>query len=307
MGGVVVVGSINLDYVLAVEQRPGPGETVAGATLTTHSGGKGANQAVAAARLGAPVTLLGMVGDDAAGRSLLASLARDGVDTGLVAVTGTAATGAAFITVTPDGENSIVVASGANHAVTAEQVARAADAVDAADVLLLQLEVPMEAVARAAAAAAASPARVVLNLAPPAELPRGLLEQVDVLVTNEHEAAVLLDAPAPVSRTTAAEAARALVRRGPRAAVITLGGEGAVLATDGADHTAAAPEVPVVDTTGAGDAFVGALGARLVAGDTLQAAVSYAVTVGACAVRRPGAQSSFPTADEVAALTAGSA
>jgi ribokinase len=302
MGGVFVVGSANLDYVLAVERRPGPGETVAGATLSTHGGGKGANQAVAAARLGAPVRMLGMVGNDAAGSSLLESLARAGVETSLIATTDKAATGAAFITLTPDGENSIVVASGANHQVTDGQVEQAADAIRAADALLLQLELPMEAVARAAALAADAPTTVVLNLAPPAELPRGLLEQVDVLVTNEHEAAALLDRAPPDSPQAATAAARALLERGPRAAVVTLGGAGAVLATGDTDHAVPAVKVDVVDTTGAGDAFVGALGARLVAGDSLEVAVAYAVTVGAAAVRRQGAQGSFPTPDEVEAL-----
>jgi len=314
MSGVFVVGSANLDYVLTAERRPGPGETVTGATLATGAGGKGANQAVAAARLGARVSMLGLVGDDAAGRSLVEGLRRDGVDTALVGVTDQAATGAAFITVTPDGENSIVVASGANHLVTVGQVEEAAAAIRTAGVLLLQLELPIEVVARAAAVAADAPTQVVLNLAPPADLPAELLAQVDVLVANEHEAAALLgepvagdagqgDADQVELEQWGLAAARAILTRGPRVAVVTLGAAGAVLAAgdehDTENSTFPGIPVPVVDTTGAGDAFVGAMGAEMDAGVPVTGAVAHAVRAGAAAVRRPGAQGSFPSREDL--------
>ncbi len=191
---VVVVGSINVDYVMRVSRRPAPGETVSGATLEIHPGGKGANQAVAVARCGAAVEMIGRVGHDAAGQSRMADLAGEGVSTAHVLPTENVATGAAFISVTPDGENSIISAPGANGALSIEDVDGAAPLISRAGVVVAQLEVPLAAVGRAAEVAGRGPL-VVLNCAPYRPVPAELLQRVDVLVANETEAAGLTGQP----------------------------------------------------------------------------------------------------------------
>jgi len=295
---VFVVGSVNQDYVLSVERRPKPGETLSGAVLALHPGGKGANQAVAAVLLGARVALLGRVGDDPAGASLRAELAARGVDTAAVGTTGGVSTGAAFITVTPDGENAIVVALGANHRLTAGDVDAVAGSIRSAAVLVAQLEVPLEVVGRAVEVAAGAATRVVLNLAPARPVPDALLARVDVLVVNAHEAGFLLGEEVD-GVEAAMRAAEDLRGRGPEAVIVTLGAAGAVLAgADGPGHVPA-PPANVVDTTGAGDAFVGALAAELAAGASLRDAVALGVRAGAAAVQAKGAQSSFPTAADL--------
>jgi ribokinase len=300
--GVVVVGSANADLVVSVARRPGAGETVLGGELVTLPGGKGANQAVAAARLGAATAFIGRVGDDAHGRLLLDSLRSDGVD--VTAVTaGSEPTGVAIIYLTPDGDNSIVVAPGANGALAPEHVR--GPAVAGAEVLLLQREVDPET---SLAAAQTCRGRVVLNLAPSGPMPAALLARTDVLVVNEHEAADLLEAaslldPAgPTGPERLADAGQRLRRLGPGTVVVTLGADGAVAVDATGSYRARSPKVPVVDTTGAGDAFTGALGWRLAAGDDLPAALEVAVKVGALTVTRAGAQPSFPTAAEVQAF-----
>jgi ribokinase len=297
MPPVFVVGSINQDYVLSVARRPDPGETLSGATLALHPGGKGANQAVAAALLGARVALLGRVGDDPAGASLRDGLARRGVDTALVAVTDQTPTGAAFITVTPDGENAIVVAPGANQRLAPADVDAAAGAIRSAAVLVAQLEVPVETVGRAVAVAPAATG-VVVNLAPVHPVPDALLARVDVLVVNEHEAGFVLGRQVG-GVGGATRAAGDLRGRGPAAVVVTLGAAGAVLADAAGSAHLPAPRAKVVDTTGAGDAFVGALAAELARGASLQDAVALAVRAGAAAVQAAGAQSSFPLAADL--------
>ena len=296
-----VVGSINRDFVLTVERRPAPGETVTDSTLSLHDGGKGANQAAAAAKLGADVTFLGRVGDDDIGEPLVAALREKRVNVDLVEPIPSVASGAAFITVTPDGENAITVAPGANRSLTPEDVDAAGERIWASDVLVAQMEVPMEVVERAAEVADAGGTRVLVNLAPPAEIPAALLEKLDPLVVNEHEAAFLLG-----ERVEGVEGAKSaasmLLSLGPRSAVVTLGASGAVFADDEAAGYSPAPEVEVVDTTGAGDAFVGAVAARLAVGDPLKAAVTYAVRAGAAAVRAAGAQGSLPTPQTVEEL-----
>lgn len=299
-GRVVVVGSANADLVVSVPRRPGAGETVLGGELVTIPGGKGANQAVAAARLGASTSFVGRVGDDAHGRLLLESLRSAGVDVALVEV-GSEPTGVAIIFLTPDGDNSIVVAPGGNGALTPDHVLTAP--VTAADVLLLQGEI---APATNLAAAAASRGRVLLNLAPSGPVPAELLQRTDILVVNEHEAADLLGASGRSGASGApedpAEAAARLRDLGPTAVVITLGAVGAIAVDGAGTYRAGSPQVPVVDTTGAGDAFTGALGWRLAAGDDLPAALSVAVRVGALAVTRAGAQPSFPSVAELEQL-----
>jgi ribokinase len=292
---VAVVGSLNLDLVVRVPRLPGPGETVSGGDVFRNPGGKGANQAVAAARLGRAVAMVGCVGDDPAGRELLGSLQADGVDTARVRVVDGVPSGAAFITVNHDGENQIVVSPGANARLSAEDVDAAGAALRAAAVTLLQLEVPLAVVAAAAGAAGG---RVVLNPAPVQTLPEGLLGEVHVLVPNRVELAQLAGA-AP---GTAEEAAGLASRLPTRAVVVTLGADGALVVEDGRTSHVPAVAVRPVDTTAAGDAFCGGLADALAGGATLQDAVRWAVRVAAAACMREGAQASLPTPGEVRAL-----
>lgn len=292
---VVVVGSVNADLVVRVGRRPAPGETVLGSDLAVHPGGKGANQAVAAARLGARTALLGRVGDDGYGDLLRRALDRDGVDLGRLRTTDATASGVALITIGPEGDNSIIVSPGANGRLTAADVAAAGEMIAAASVVSLQLEIPMATVVAAAGRAAAAGARVMLNLSPPAEVPGELLALCDPLVVNEHEAAFLLG-----SRDKADPGA--LLALGPRSVVITLGPDGAIAADAAGAHRVASPRVEAVDTTGAGDAFTGALAWRLAAGDDLAGATGFAVRVGAAAVGKEGAQSSFPNLEDLRRL-----
>jgi ribokinase len=295
VGGVFVVGSINQDFVLVVERRPEPGETVTDADLTLLPGGKGANAAVAAARLGAEVSMLGRVGEDAFGGELIRNLRENGVDAKYVRATPDAPTGSAFITVTPDGENSIVVSPGANRSFGLDEVEEAAETLRETGVLVAQLEVPAEAVERAAKIVTHSGGRFVFNLAPAREVPERLLFLPDPLVVNETEARFLLGEDARDPEGLAAK----LLDLGPASAVVTLGAGGAVLASGEETRHFPAPKVEAVDTTGAGDAFVGALAARLAAGAPLEEAVPYAVLAGTAAAARKGAQGALPTPEEL--------
>jgi len=290
---VVVVGSANADLVVRVDRRPLAGETVLGGDVATIPGGKGANQAVAAARLaagtGAGVAFVGRVGDDEHGAMLRASLTASGVDVTHLR-TADRPTGAAVVLVDPDGDNSIVVSPGANAAVAPDDAR--CDLVAAAAVLVLQREV---APGVSLAAAEHTRGRVVLNLAPAGQVPDALLARTDVLVVNEHEAALLLGEPVGDGGTDPAAAAARMRDLGPGAVVVTLGGRGAVAVDGTGTVRAAAPAVDVVDTTGAGDCFVGALAWRLAAGAPLADALAVAVRAGALAVTKAGAQPSYPT------------
>jgi ribokinase len=295
-GTVVVVGSANVDLVVHVPRHPGPGETVLGGGLRRTPGGKGANQAVAAARAGgADTSFIGAVGRDDAADLLFASLARAGVRTDLVARSDVA-TGTALIWVTADGENAIVVAPGANALVAVDDVAAARLA--EADVILAQLEIPLDTVL-AAAGDRRRGARFMLNAAPSRRLPGELWDAVDVLVVNVHEARDLAPMADPV---TPARLAAALLERVP-AVVVTLGGAGALVAERGIDPVVVpAPRVTPVDTTGAGDTFCGVLAAALASGATLPEAARLAAAAAALAVTRPGAQDAVPTVEETADL-----
>ena len=300
---MVVVGSANLDLVVDVESVPVAGQTVMGGDLRRIPGGKGANQAVAAARLGRQVAMVGRVGDDDAGSILRTALDSAGVETALLLDTANTPSGTALIAVGADGDNAIVVSPGANGRVTAADMEGAADVLGAADVVLLQLEVPVEAVTAAAACARGT---VVLNPAPApsAPLPAELLDRVDVIVPNQTELATLarhagIGAIGAVDSSTAAALARGL----PAAAVIvTLGAGGAMVVTPEQSVHVPAPAVVPVDTTAAGDAFCGALADALVGGADLVEAARWAVRVGAAATLRPGAQPSLPTEAEVGSL-----
>ena len=298
MSGVFVVGSINQDFVLRLERRPSPGETVTGAELSLFPGGKGANSAVAAARLGASVAMLGRVGEDSFGEDLVRNLRENGVDAAYVKPVPNAPTGSAFITVTPDGENAIVVSPGANRSFGPGEIDEAAEDLRAASVLVAQLEVDAGAVERAATIVTGAGGRFLLNFAPPREVPEDLIPLSDPLVVNEHEARFLLggDAGEPEALV------EGLLGLGSRSVVVTLGADGALLATGGSTRRFGAPRVEATDTTGAGDAFVGALAARLALGSPLEEAVPYAVLAGAVAVTREGAQGSLPTPEAVEEL-----
>ncbi|MEU8914787.1 ribokinase [Streptomyces nigrescens] len=300
MYDVLVVGSANADLTVRVDRRPGAGETVLGTDLVESAGGKGANQAAAAARIGGRTALLARVGGDAYGELLLGAQRAAGTDVTPVIVDGTARTGTAMIIVDPDGDNSIVVSPGANAALTPQDVAAAKDTIAASAVVSLQLEIPMESVRAAAAAAEQAGTRVVLNPspAPTADLAPELLSVADPLVVNEHEARQL----SRLTDGTPAEWAQALRDRGARSVVVTLGGDGAlVLDASGAENVPGV-RVRAVDTTGAGDAFTGALATRLARGDALPEAARFAVRVGAAAVTKPGAQPSYPTRAELEVL-----
>ncbi len=301
MTDVFVVGSINQDFVLKVERRPNPGETVTNAELSTGSGGKGANQAAAAALLRASVTFLGRVGDDEFGEPLVQALGEKGIDTSLVKQVSGESTGAAFITLTPDGENAITVAPGANRSLTPEDADAASEAIGDARVLVAQMEIPVETVLRAVEISAKRGTRALVNLAPTFEVPRELLEKLDPLVVNEHEAAFLLGGEVE-GVDGALSAASKLLSLGPQSAVVTIGEAGAVCASGESSRHLPTPKVDVVDTTGAGDAFVGALAARLARDAPLEDAVAYAVRAGAAAVTKVGAQGALPTPDVVETL-----
>ncbi|GGJ16952.1 ribokinase [Streptomyces brasiliensis] len=297
---LLVVGSANADLVIGVDRRPDAGETVLGSDLATHPGGKGANQAFAAARLGARTALLARVGDDAHGRLLLDSQRTAGVDTVGVLVGG-APTGVALITVDPSGDNSIVVSPGANARLTPEDVKAAGSLFHASLVVSAQLEIPLETVEEVVRTLPPA-TRFVLNPSPPRPLPPEVLAACDPLIVNEHEAKVLLgDASGD---GTPEDWARRLLAKGPRSVVVTLGAEGALVAsaTEGAVRVPSV-KVAAVDTTGAGDSFTAALAWKLGAGLSLAEAAAYAARVGAVAVTRRGAQESFPTAAEVEALS----
>lgn len=293
-GRVLVIGSINVDLVVTAPRLPMPGETVLGGSFRRHFGGKGANQAVAARRAGAQVTMLGAVGRDTYGDESLADLSAEGVDVRHVGRVD-AATGLAVIAVDADGQNQIVVAPGANAALGAEHVTRALERT-APDVLLASLEVPMEAVARAVLSAAAVGALVVVNPAPAAELPLDLLAAGPVLTPNRSELALVGGAP---ELETAVERLR---RAGARGIVVTLGAGGAI-AYDGDDVAQLPPlAVPeVLDTTGAGDAFSGVLAAWLAEGRALREAAAAANVAAGLSVQGPGARGGMPTRERIEA------
>jgi ribokinase len=298
---LVVIGSANMDLVVRTEHIPAPGETVLGGAFVMVPGGKGANQAVAASRLGARVQFINRVGKDAFGDALLAALTQAGIDTQTTLRDADHPTGVALIGVDAQGQNAIIVAPGANHQVSSADVEAARESIAAADAIVLQLEIPLETVTYAIALAREVGTRVILNPAPVRHtdpLPDALLRQVDVLTPNEHEAASLLGRASPhgMDWTWAAEQLRA---KGVGTVLITLGAEGCLAASaEGSFHLPAQP-VPVVDTTAAGDCFTGALAVALGEGKDLEAAARFASYAAALSVTRMGAQPSLPMRAEV--------
>jgi len=293
-----------MDLIARAPRIPQPGETIIGGDFHTAPGGKGANQAVAAARLGARVSMVGRVGCDAFAESLLNNLTAAGVDHAFVVQDPEAPTGVALIVVDDAGQNSIVVASGANMHLSPADVDRAKSAIAGADALLLQLESPLETVTRAAEVARAHGVRVILNPAPARSLPAALLSLVDVLIPNESETALLTGMS--VNNQAEAEAAASTLRgMGVGTVILTLGERGALLAQAGTAELVPAFEVMPVDTTAAGDAFVGGFAVALAEGESLAEAVRWGNAAGALATTKLGAQPSLPTRQAVEGLLVG--
>jgi len=291
---VAVVGSAVVDFVAHVPTRPRPGETVLARDLTVAVGGKGCNQAIAAARLGAEVAFVGCVGDDALGEMIRQALARDGIDASHLRSTPDDGTAIGMPVVDDSGENSIVMAPRANMRLTPEDVEAASALIREADVLLLQGEVPMDASLAAARIAREAGATVILNAAPAIAFPTALLTLTDVLVVNEHEAAALAEDPAAAAAADWPGLAHKLFPLGPRVVIITLGDQGAYLNDGVTEASPPAHEVTVADPTGAGDAFCGAVAAELARGAPLGEAVRLGNAAGALAVTVTGAEPALP-------------
>jgi ribokinase len=301
---IVVVGSINMDLVVSAERIPIPGETVLGHGFNTFPGGKGANQAVAATRQGAAVTFLGSVGDDPFGEELLNGLKAEHIETRNVLVCEDSSSGVALITLDSLGQNCIVVASGANSQLTPWHIQQKTGIFSDADVLLLQLETPLDTVIAAAQQAKELGVIVVLNPAPAQPLPKELLPLVDVLVPNESETALLTGQPVETMEQVES-AAQGLIAQGVGSVVITLGSRGALLVTKGVSGVhVPAFSVEVVDTTAAGDSFVGAFAVGLAEGLPMEKSVLRGCAAGALAVTCLGAQPSIPHKKDVDELIA---
>jgi ribokinase len=308
---ILVVGSLNMDQIVHVSHIPMRGETLlSNSSLKLAPGGKGANQAVAMARLGASVAMAGRVGNDPFGEQLLRSLQADSVDTRLIVIDQEDSSGVALIFLTPDGDNAIVVASGANMCVGQDhaQLAAIFEATAQARALVLQLEIPLETVTTLITAGHHAGIPVVLNLAPAQTLPWEILKQLALVIVNESEASLLSGQPVD-SVENARAVATLLHKQGIPQVAITLGAQGAILVTDdgaGGAHSIyqPAPSVQVVDTTAAGDCFVGALAVALTEGQTPEKALRFAVSAGALKVTKFGAQPGLPTRAEVEAFQA---
>jgi ribokinase len=297
---LVVVGSANTDMIIQLDHLPRPGETLLGGTFSTAAGGKGANQAVAAARAGGRVALVACVGRDTLGREALAGYRRDRINTTHVRRDPVQPSGVALIFVARGGENCIAVAPGANHQLTSADVARAESAIAGARAVLLQLEIPLAAVRAALRLARRHRVPVILNPAPAQPLPRALLSQIDLLTPNETEAELLtgIRVRQPAS---AIRAARALRAQGVGTVILTLGARGALVATSEGEELVPGFKVKAVDTTAAGDVFNGALAVALGEGRPLVAATRFACAAAALSVTRLGAQPSAPTRKEIEA------
>ena len=295
---VVVVGSFNMDLVIKAERRPRKGETLIGQEFGMFSGGKGFNQATAAARLGADVVIIGRLGKDTFGDILMSASTKEKINTNFVVRDAEVGTGVATIVIDAAGDNSIILVPHANMRLGVEDVERASAQIASADVLLLQLEVPIEASQKAAEIAKANGVKVILNPAPARELPDSFLVQVDILTPNEVETEFL--SGLKVSDDEGAQrAAQVLLDKGVSSVVLTLGDRGALLLTSDVRKLIPAYKVDVVDTTAAGDAFCGALATALAQGKTIEDAVAFANAAGALAVTVLGAQPSIPTAEKV--------
>jgi ribokinase len=302
MLAVTIVGSLNMDMVVRVTHLPAFGETILGRDYHINPGGKGANQAVAAARLGGTVHMVGRVGQDSNGRILCSNLSAEGIDVEFVEVDAKSPSGVAMITLDEAGQNTIVVAPGANMTLTPENLSRPFERIVSMDALILQLESPLECVLEAARLGRARHAKVVLNPAPARTLPDEIYKNIDVLVPNETETNLMTGLP--VNTLEQAEtAARQLIDMGAGEVVLTLGKRGALVVEHGKNALHVPPHtVHVVDTTAAGDAFVAGLAIGLAEGLALPEATRLGNAAGAVAVTRLGAQPSMPTRADVTRL-----
>ncbi len=299
MGKIVVVGSSNTDLVIKADRLPEPGETLLGGQFMMAAGGKGANQAVAAQRLGAEVSFIASVGDDVFGKDSVENYRKEGMDISFVSMKEGVPSGVATIIVDADAENVIVVASGANGTLDKKEIDRAAEKISSADFVLLQLEIPMETVEYTAQKACEAGTRVVLNPAPAAELSDSLLSRLWLITPNRTETQRITGLSVN-SEEDASKAADALAAKGVRNVVITLGSKGAYfLAEDGSRGVIPANRVKAQDTTAAGDTFNGALCVALSEGKSLQEACRFAANASAIAVTRMGAQPSIPYRNEI--------
>lgn len=295
---IVVVGGSNTDMIVRMPHLPGPGETVMGGTFFTAAGGKGANQAVAAARAGGDVTLIARVGNDYFGRDAVARIAADGIDARFVKTDRRASSGVALIFVDDRGQNSIAVASGANASLSVKDIGAARKLIAAADLVLLQLEAPLSALRAAAEIAATADVPILLNPAPARRLDAALLRRISILTPNEPEAEALAGISVRTGRDIVRAASR-LIRKGVGAVVITLGARGAFFDDGSSRGFLPGFKVKAVDTTAAGDVFSAALAVAVAEGRALPAAAVFAGAAAALSVTRLGAQSSAPSRDEI--------
>jgi len=298
---IVVVGSSNTDMIIRLSRIPRPGETILGGKFLTAAGGKGANQAVGAARAGGKVAFIARVGKDVFGDEAIAGLRRDGIDVRKVRRDATAPSGVALIFVAEDGENSIAVASGANAKLSSADVRQAGTLIRSAALLLAQLETPLAAVRAAAELAVRAGVPFILNPAPARALSDSLLRLISIITPNETEAELLTGIKV-TDEAAAAKASRALLLRGARAVILTLGARGAFLADGNRAQLVPGFRVKALDTTAAGDIFNGALAVALAEGEELPDAVRFANAAAALSVARLGAQPSAPTRREIERL-----
>jgi ribokinase len=295
---VVVVGGANTDYLIRGKHLPRPGDTIEGETFQTAIGGKGVNQAVAASRMGARVAFVGRVGNDARGDQIIDGLDREGVDTSFISCTDHGPTGVALVMVDDKGEKQILTAPGANHDMRLEDVDRAAKAIRSAKALLVQLEIPLKVVQAALKVAAKSSGIAILDPAPAQPLKPELFRSVDIIRPNSGEARVLTGIECR-NRSSARRAAQALLAKGVRIAIVQADKEGNLIVSS--DDENWLPHIPVksIDATGAGDAFLGTLAARLAQGHDLLSSSKFANAASALATTKLGAQAGLPTYDEV--------
>ena len=298
---IVIVGSSNSDMVIKADHLPLPGETILGGTFFMNPGGKGANQAVAAARLNGQVTFICKTGNDIFGRQSLQLFEEEGIDTSLIQSDSKNPSGVALITVDKNAENCIVVASGANASLTPQSLAKAEMVISSASIVLMQLEIPIDTVAYVAAVAAAHNVKVVLNPAPACEIPAELMQHISVITPNKTEAE-MLSGITITDLETAAAAAKVIREQGVEVVIITLGSKGALIVTDIITQMIEAPKVHAIDTTAAGDVFNGALAVALSEEKSITDAVAFACQAAAISVTRMGAQSSAPYLNEIPIL-----
>jgi ribokinase len=299
---IIVVGSLNADYVINLSRFPLPGETVTGGNFAIYPGGKGANQAFAAARLGGRVSMVGQVGNDLHADELERNLASAGVDTTYLQRDSNIASGIAFISIDSEGQNQIIIVPGANGTFSAERLSPCQELIAVARVVLLQLEIPMDTVLAAARCAKhGGQGQVILDPAPAQDIPDELLTLADYITPNETELAMLngVAFEGSLHRNEASQLARRLLSRGAQRVIVKLGSQGALLVGEGHEHFWPAVPVVAVDTTAAGDAFNAALAVALAAGESEVEAGEFAAVAAAYSVTRKGAQPSMPTLREV--------